>query len=213
MPKKYKYTIRIDGYGGEFIAGEVKAEFLEALEENGISIEDYAEGNIDDEDAAHIPEDIRPFDPGEWYNIDRPITHATLADSNATIIVDDDETNETVYDSSEDASETSDYYGMKGVEEKPEPFSIYDASDNWSGKCIYTCQRDEDGTFFNATLELDEPFDKDNLLVMTVNFNERSFIAGLIYSPYGPEDERFIDIEWEGGDTEINGATHELRLL
>ena len=208
MSKKYKYEVRIEGSGGEFIAGEVKKEFVEALEENGISIDDYAEGDREDEQFECIPEDIRPFDPGEWFEIRPFITHATLADSEAQIIINDDDGNE-VYDSYEDGSDQMDCYDF-GVEEKVKPFSIYDPDPEWIGKAVYTCQRDEDGSFFNATFELDEPFDKDNLRVLTINLNERGFIVGLAYYV---DDERFIEIAGEFSGSDINGATHELMKL
>lgn len=206
---QYKYEIEIEGEGGEFIAGKVKSMFLEALEENGIDIEEYATGDMDDEQFECIPEDIRPFDPGCWYDINS-FVHATLAHNDATITVWDKEAKEFVYNSSdEDAVElgVGETYGEEGL---PQPFSIYDAGDDWEGEVVYTCQRQETGTFFTADLELDEPFDPNKLVVQWVNLNEQMYIGGVVYELDG---DKFIQIEGEFGGSDIDGATHELRQL
>lgn len=207
-----KYTIEIEGDGGEFIAGEVRKEFYDALKENGIAIKKYAEGGLNGKQLATIPEEIRPFYPGEWFEIRPYIAHATLAKADATISVRDHEKNETVYRSSDDEAGLSigDWYG---VEDKPQAFSIYDPGGEWAGKYVYTCQRHEDGLFFIADIELDEPFDKEKLLVIQINYNEQDYIAGLVYFPDGFDGEREIEIQGEFGDSEINGATHELMEL
>lgn len=212
MSKKYKYEIEIEGDGGEFIAAEVEHDFLEALDENGIDIEEYAEGDSADERFACIPEDIRPFDPGEWYNLDRPIAHATLALASAKITVWDKEAGEFIFNSHEDEVQ---YNYDEDIEfpDQPKDFSIYDPDPEWFGKAVYTCQRHEDGTFFIAELELDEPFDASKLLAITPRFNDEHFINELAYYPQGIGNGDYILIRGEFGGSDINGATHELMQL
>lgn len=223
MSKKYKYEIEISGDGGEFIAGEVEQEFFEALEENGISIEDYAEGDYDDEQFKCIPEDIRPFDPGGWFNIHPYIVWRNLCDESRMELVVWDKTDgecEDVYRGGpyQENRHTSDNWTCDDLGE--ESFSIYDPGSKWEGKYVYSCQRDENGMFFSCEFELDEPFDPRKLCLMTVNLNELDMISKVVYFNKLDEegepdyDSGYVELEDVGDhETEINGATHELRQL
>jgi hypothetical protein len=216
-----KYTITIRGEGGEFIAGEVNKEFFDALNDNDISIEDYAEGDSDDEQFECIPEEIRPFDPGDWSNLSPYIVWRNLCDTESMELEVDDENFKTVYsDSDEVLYMTEHEYDVD--ENGVVNFSIYDPSDpydNYRGKYFYSCQRHEDGVFFSGTIELDEPFDPNKLCLITVNLNESEMVSKVIYYPQGPNEDGYpvgegIEIKDVGDhETEINGATHELRML
>lgn len=213
-----KYTIEIKGDGGEFIAGEVKKEFLDALEENGISIEDYAEGDPDDEQFECIPEEIRPFEPGGWFNIHPHITWRNLCDIERMELRVDNEEYETVY-SADGYSLAEHIHDNWTCDENGEvSFSIYDPGSEWEGKCVYSCQRDEYGPFFSSEIELDEPFDPRKLCLMTINLNELDMISKVVYYPELDADGNpvceGIEIKDDGDhETDINGATHELKML
>lgn len=97
-------------------------------------------------------------------------------------------------------------------------FSIYDPDDKWDEKCVYTCQRDEEGVFFSGEIELDEPFDPKRLCLMTVNLNELEMVSKVVYYPQldneGDPVGDYIEIQDEGDHTSgVSGATHELMLL
>ena len=209
------YRIEIKGDGGEFIAGEVMKEFFDALEENGISIEDYAEGDEDDKQFECIPEEIRPFDPGGWYNINS-IVHRNLCDSDRMELEVTDEDSETVYEGGEFRDNK---HMTENDDDDEDIFSIYDPDRKYEGKCFYTCQRDENGVFFSGEIELDEPFDPEKLCLLTVRLNELDFISRVLYYPQGLDEDGFpigdpIEIQDEGDhESEINGATHELMEL
>lgn len=214
-----KYTIEIKGNGGEYIAGEVKPEFLEALEENSISINDYAEGDPDDERFECIPEEIRPFDPGGWFNINPYIVWRNLCDIDRMELHIYGEDFETIYYAVDQHGDNLHQHDNWTLDEQGEvSFSIYDPGSKWEGKCVYSCQRDEYGVFFSGEFELDEPFDPKKLCLMTVNLNELDMISKVVYylqldvdgNPVGEG----IEIQDEGDhETDINGATHELMLL
>jgi hypothetical protein len=212
------YTIEIKGDGGEFIAGEVKKEFLDALEENDISIEDYADGDSDDEQFECIPEEIRPFDPGCWFDIHPYITHMNQCDIARMELSVTNEDCETVYDGGPYSGSEHIHDNWSEHDNGVVSFSIYDPDNEYLDKCIYTCQRDEDGVFFSGEIELDEPFDPKKLCLMTINLNELDMITKVVYYPQLDEDGDpvgdYIEIENEAeGETDVNGATHELRML
>lgn len=66
-----KYRIEFAGRGGEIVIGKVKREFYDILEENELDIADYAwDSDFFEENDVEIDEDIRPFEPGEWFDCD-----------------------------------------------------------------------------------------------------------------------------------------------
>lgn len=214
-----KYEIELTGDGGEFIAGIVKKKFYDVLNDNEISIEDYAQNNLDEDELALIPEKIRPFGPGEWFEISPAIIHRTCCDwRSGEIQVWDEEAKETIYKAPTDGEpEEGPAHGSTDEEDRDKHFSIYDPSGKWEGKVGYTCMRDGNGTFFTGTLETVAPFDPRKLVLIFSNFNERDMITKVVYYPRldanGYPEGDPIEVEGEYGGSDFDGEQHELRML
>jgi hypothetical protein len=68
-----KYRIEISGRGGEVVIGKVKREFYELFnnDDSELDFEDYVwNDEFFEENEIDIPEDIRPFHPGEYFECD-----------------------------------------------------------------------------------------------------------------------------------------------
>lgn len=209
-----KYMISIEGYGAEFVAGEVDKKFLTALKKAGISIEDYAENNLDD--YSSIPENVRPFEPGEWFECDN-IAHVCLAaNSSDCMITVEDENGDVVYQAPVTGATEGPSHCPDG-DIGADVFSVYDPGDNWNKKTVFTAMRNEKGSFYSGALEIDLPFDPENLLTCTCNFNERMFVNQIIYEPKGPDncddDNEIMINNDEGADTIFKDAHYELMTL
>jgi hypothetical protein len=63
-----KYRIEITGCGGEALIGKVNREFYNRFIDDSLDIADYVwnEDFFTENEDVVIPEDIRPFEPGEW---------------------------------------------------------------------------------------------------------------------------------------------------
>lgn len=207
-----KYQISLSGEGGEFIAGIVSQEFFDALEVSGISIEDYAKNNLDDEDYAVIPEDCRPFSPGEWFEINFVVHNSCCAADGGEVSVWDEDIKSTIYEAPINGAIEGPSHEIGDNEDDAPGFSVYDPGDKWKGQIAYTCMRHEDGIFFDGVLEVDEPFDPSKLMLCTSNYNERDMVTKVMYFPDG-FDEDGIEVEGKFGGSDINDTQHELRIM
>jgi hypothetical protein len=87
-----KYRIEIGGSGAEVLIGKVKREFYDLFQ--GLDISEYAWNHefFEDNKGVEIPEDIRPFQPGEWFNCNRAAqAYGVLVDEAYVNIIQDDD--------------------------------------------------------------------------------------------------------------------------
>lgn len=199
-----KYTIRLEGDGGEFVAGEVSREIYDYFQENEIDIAEYAE---DSSNPFDVPEEYQPFEPGGWFDCSN-IVHVTTCDDGANVVV-EDEDGEVIYEacvSSDDDNGHGYVDDYKGVN-----FSIYDPDGKWNEKAVFTAMRYEDGVFFEGEIEIDEPFDPKNLGLEYCNYNERNMVTKVLY--YKSEDEDPIVVEGDFVGTDVNDIRFEFKLL
>ena len=66
-PRTYK--IRLWGYGGEMVLGEITKKTWDYFREHRIDVSDYATDS-DFGEELNIPKDCQPFYPGEWHDCD-----------------------------------------------------------------------------------------------------------------------------------------------
>ena len=152
------YKIEIWGYGGEIAMGRVDPKTVEFFKTNLISVPNYSTSWADegDDDYVDIPDELKPFPQGSWYDGDN-IEHTSGAEfGGCTVRVSDENDNE-VWEKDlstelEDEGCEVDYSGDYDVDE-------YVTEDT----AVFVGQSFEKGTFFSGDLELKAPFDPKKL--------------------------------------------------
>jgi len=207
-----KYTIRIEGHGGEFVAGIVSQESFDYFEELGVDINDYAE---DSDNSLEVPEESQPFYPGDWFECDN-LVHDFGAeyDADCTVTVEDEEGNEVFSDcvASEELKECEEPYTEVSV--GLEAFETFDCGQKLIGKPVYLCWSFEKGLLFQGELVTDEPFDPARLFLWQRRLED---LTRIVKVQYGKIDDKGFPVYVEselldnvGGDTTIKSREHRL---
>lgn len=182
------YRVELWGYGGEYVMGTVDRRIYDYFRQHRISVPDYAWGG---DEFDHVPEDMRPFEPGCWYDND-DMGHVSGVDRNSGTLQITNEKGEVVYQ-----RELSDLDGCDvqlstheevWVDEKP------------AGTVVYYGYSSEKGSFFEADIELTEPFDPEKLLINISDFDGNEIVTGVEY-----DDE---ELDNNGGNTNGKGSDH-----
>ena len=167
------YRIEITGYGGELYYGRVDRKIYDLFKEKKIDIEQYAAG-WDEEMFKDIPDDMRPFEPGNPYDILG--TH----ESGATF---SDDSYVTVYDENGDEVWSSplgtaalDAAGVEVSQWCEESFDDYD-----SGTVVFYGAQGEKGLFFGNEFKITAPFDPKKLVISYGSYDGWDLVSGLIY--------------------------------
>ena len=191
-PRTYK--VRLWGYGGEYVMGTIDRKVYDYFRERRLDVEEYA-WNYDYTEENDIPEDMRPFEPGNWHDCDN-MGHSWGVDRSCGTIQVDDENGNTVYEKQLESISGYD-------EEDPEPeWSCGD--EIWidgqpEGTVVFIGVSSEKGTFFEADLELKIPFSADKLCLHYDEIDGNEIITSVSYD--GKE------LMNDGGDT--NGKSSE----
>lgn len=208
---KYRYMIQGLGYGGELVVGTASEAFVhywkERVEDEGDGelIEALCDWNDDDdlpEDALLDPETPpsphEDYDSGAWHDLD-DLEHinSTFADSWISVYQLDDNDEE-----------------IDGTDER---FDLSDCGNIYSRECYLTTDRDEEadedpniipvvtvfssekGGFWNAVLEIDEPFDPKLLAVGNIESHLCELTEAVFY------DGKQLDFEYDFADTTGKG--------
>lgn len=153
-----EYKISVWGWGGEIVVGEVEQNVIDYFNENDISIEEYASGDID-EDV--VPEDLQPFPPGSWFDCDN-IAHGygAFMDENNIITVQDENGN-VVWEH----NAREDKLAESGVTVEEDPGSNDLDDEQYAGKTVYIGTSEEKGTFYEGVIPMHAPFDPAKLTI------------------------------------------------
>lgn len=153
-----KVQLTLQGYGGETYAGQVNRSSYEFFKKNQYSIEEYS-NDWDNEWNERIPDEHKPFNPGNPYDCDN-LWHASGAElsSHNQICITDENINdiwtcELGLDELEDQGVTVDQ--LSGQE--------LDDLDN--GTVVFCGGSGEKGCFFDAEFTLTAPFDPKKLKI------------------------------------------------
>lgn len=189
------YTILCQGYGGEIVLGNVEREVYNYFVENDVDINTYALQWDDDE--CDVPENLRPFTPGEWHDCD-DICHENGVEMSeySHISIIDTEGN-TVW------NHALEPFMLEESEVEVECRDEIYASFQKQGDIVFLGQSIEKGTFFSAEVELGSPFDPKKLKIAYVDVEGFVLMASLEYNG----EEVYND----GGDT--RGKSMEFKFL
>ena len=185
-PRTYK--VELWGYGGEYVMGTVERKIYDYFRQHRISVSDYAWGS---DEYEQIPEDMRPFEPGCWYDNDH-MGHVSGVDMNAGTLQITDENGNVVYQ-----RELSDLDGCDVQLSTCEEVWI---DSEKPGTVVYYGYTSDKGSFFEANLELREPFDPEKLLINICDFDGNEIVVGVEY-----DDE---ELDNYGGNTNGKGSEH-----
>ena len=193
-----KYKIEIGGRGGEVVIGTVQSDFYNLVQENEIDFDDYSWNNdfFEENEDVEIPEEIRPFEPGDWFEHDDlghnngpsvDDCYITITDENDTVIH-DSLTLDQFYDLGADSEQTEEIYPQEILE---------------NGDVYFIGQSFEKGHFLSFECE-DEAFDPKKLVLTTGDYDGWELVTGLTYA-----GESLDDL----GDSSTDGKGSEFQLI
>jgi len=149
-----RVEIALSGYGGEVVLGTVDKTIFDYFQEHDIDIGEFSNDWDNDLD---VPEDMRPFAPGEWHECD-DIAHRCGVEMHeyCRVVVIDLDTNTTLFESYLDISSLD----AKGISSSCLE-EVY--VNHFPDKVVFTGQSVEKGTFFNTIIEIEDKFDPTKL--------------------------------------------------
>lgn len=183
-PRTYK--VQLWGYGGEHVMGTVDRKIYDYFRSRRLSVPDYAWGGDEFDD---MPEDMQPFEPGSWHDCD-DMGHVWGVDMNAGHLQILDENENIVYE-----RELSDLDGCD--------VNLCTMEEVWvdekdPGTVVFYGYTSDKGTFFEADLELKQPFDPELLTINISDFDSNEIVTGVEYDG--------VELENYGGDTTGKGS-------
>jgi len=190
-----KYRIELSGRGGEIVIGKVKREFYDFVEENDIDIDEYAwNWDFFEENEIEIPEEIQPFEAGNWYECDN-LAHEcgpalddcyiTVTDENGTVI--------------HDSVTTSDMIEL-GLEYTGE--ETYPQETLEDGEVYFIGQSIEKGLFLVYEVEA-ESFDPAKVLLQVEDCDGWELVTGLSYDGVALDDLGELSTSGKGSEFQL----------
>lgn len=191
-----KYRIEINGRGGEIAIGKVNREFYDAIQTTGADIDEYAwNWDFFEENEIDIAEDIRPFEPGEWFDCDN-LAHNTgpSVDDCYISVIDENET--VIYD----ALTLDQFYELGAESEQVEEVFPQETLDD--GEVYFIGQSFEKGHFFGFEVE-DDSFDPNKLTFATADYDGWELIVGASYGGVSLEDDGGFSTVGKGSEFQL----------
>jgi len=155
----HSVSITIYGYGGEIAMGRVKPETVEYFRKNFVSVPDYAWDHAEegDEDYIDVPEDLKPFSQGSWYECD-DIDHSNGADLDSIVEIKTE---------SGDVLLECEVCDIEAHGSALESSGSDDVEDHVNREqAVFVGVSSEKGTFFETEFELTAPFDAEKLKIV-----------------------------------------------
>ena len=148
------YQVTVSGYGGEIAMGCVDPKTVAYFKKNKINLDDYATswGEPGDEEYLGVPENLEPFTQGSWYDCDN-IEHNSGAEFGGAWLTITDENGNEIFQQELN-------FDLEDLGCEIECFCEEDISEHCTvDSAVFVGQSFEKGCFFEADLELTEPFD------------------------------------------------------
>ena len=171
-PREYK--IEIGAYGGEVYFGTVDRKIYDFFKEKKIDIEEYA-SDWDDEKWADIPEDMRPFEPGNAYDCSN-LAHnsgATFDEGNTVEVY--DENGDKVWE----CVLTTEALEAEGVTVVCDEETYI--SEQPEGTVVFYGAQGEKGLLFGNDFPLTSPFDPKKLTINYGDFDGWEMVISVLY--------------------------------
>jgi hypothetical protein len=193
-----KYRIELAGRGGEAVIGKVKREFYDFFEESDIDIDEYVWNDefFEENEEVEIPEDIRPFEPGDWYECDNIAHEYGLSIDSAYITITQD--GETIVDNGEVSLLEAEPNGLT-LESAAEIIPSEILEDGEAYICINSYEK---GFFFSYEFEADS-FDISKLTLFVTDVDGWELIGGVSYDGQDLEDLGETSTMGKGSDATL----------
>jgi hypothetical protein len=182
------YSIQIWGYGGETVMGTVDRKIYNYFRQRRLDVSDFA-WNSDYADENNVPEDMWPFSPGNYYDCDN-IAHSYGASKEAGTLQILDEKGDTVLERPLESIDGIDIELCYGEEAWVGQVGV--------GEVVFIGRTHDKGTFFEADIELREPFDPEKLCITVDDIDGESIVTGVSYDGE--------DLDNNGGSTNGKGS-------
>lgn len=180
------YTIRLWGYGGEYVMGTVERKIYDYFKHRRLDLMDYA-WDSDYAKDNNIPEEMQPFPPGSWYECD-DIVHESGVDLGSGTLQIDDENDNTVFEIS-----LSEIDGCGDGSPEIGGGEEYWVDMKEPGTVVFLGTSSEKGTFFEGKIDLTSPFNSEKLCIYYDDVDGNEVVTKIEYD--GEEIENY------GGDT------------
>ena len=191
------YRLSLWGYGGEIATGKLTQEQYEFWKDKEeYHVIGHCTGYDDDDEFEEeygykVPEEAKFCYDGAWYETEGALDHMWGCEfsNGCHIQIDDENGNE--------------FFNQELTWELEENHGIQlDGDEMYAGSRddvdYYFCfQSSEKGTFFEADIELKQPFDPNKLVIRTVDFEGWELVTGVEYNGE--------DLDNAGGDTTGKG--------
>ena len=190
-----KYRIEISGRGGEAVIGKVKREFYDLFEDGDLDLDDYVWNSdfFEENEDADIPEDIRPFEPGDWYDCDNIAHEFGVSVDSAYITI--TQGDEVLYDNVDATTLESAVEGL--ILESAEEIIPNEILEE--GETYLTVQSYDKGFFFSYEFET-EVFEISKLTLEVTDVNGWEIITSVKYNDEELEDLGELSTSGKGSD-------------
>ncbi len=194
--EKKKYDIFLQGYGGEFVLGSITKEQYEFWSKR----EDLDEYVYDWDSEIEIPEEMKLFSPGDWYELDN-LEHINGCEFSelCSVVVYDEDGNE-VWASPLSVSALEERgVGTDGMH-RSEYYIEYDTKEEY----FFSGQNFEKGTFQTYQIETYGDFDPAKLNFSTNDVNGWEFVDGVSYESIELEDTSGYSTTGKGSEFKVH---------
>lgn len=189
------YKIRLYGYGGEVVLGEIERKIYDYFRVNRLSVIDYS-FDWDYAEDNNIPEEFQPFEPGSWNNCNNLLQVWGVSRNGGTLEI-EDENGEIVYTRSLDE--------LDGMDVQIGTDDDACITMKGPGSTVYFNYSAEKGTFFEGDIKLTMPFNPEKLYIEFVEIEGDEIAQSVSY------DDEYIDNY--GGDTSGKGSDPSFFLV
>jgi hypothetical protein len=180
LAERKKYEIQLQGYGGEVVIGRVTKGQYEFWKDR----EDLGEFVYDLDNEMNIPNDMKMFDSGSWYEID-DIAHENGCEFSdlCRIVVYDEDANEVW------ASPLS-YSALEQNGVDPEGFAVDEAfpCEKDGNRWFFFGQNFEKGVFNTYEIECFGKFDPNRLSLRLIDVDGWELVTGVSYESIELDD-------------------------
>jgi hypothetical protein len=196
-----KYRIELSGRGGEAVIGKVKREFYDFFEEGDFDIDEYVWNDefFDENEEVEISEDVRPFEPGDWYECDDIAHEYGLSIDSAYITI--SQGDEILVDNGDVRLLEAGPTGLTlESDEEIIPNEILE-----DGEAYINIHSYEKGFFFSYEFEADA-FELDKLTLCVTDVDGWELITGVKYNDVDLEDLGELSTTGKGSSASLGLA-------
>lgn len=177
-----KIRVEINGYGNDIMSGRVSNLFFNIFEDEGLEFDEYA-FDCDYDQEVDIPENIRPFDPGCYFEADEVVQERGPNVGLSNILIYQDE--EIIYNCELEKLTTSSM-PLNGITiETVDP--IYTEDFLKPGDAYFVVIRAEKGRFLSYEFETNQ-FELKKLTIQSTDVEGTNLISAVYYDGEELED-------------------------